>query len=367
MITRNGLNLFRIALSNSCIDVSDFTNIENNTEYLTEESTVLTSYLQDNYTQGIGTGIEISGTFRATSGTFMPDYRGGTGTLNGTRYADASKLVTYSQWNVSTALNNCTNTPLYAPVEVSTLTIPSLLHTEHPNMLAQFNQSGISFVYPRCTTGSGLISNTLIGFQPLGVYGLSPDEDEYLYITLPKCFNNTAASMNIGGTFSGGISWLTLMANLGYSRDTESIDDYDLKSPVYNKKLCPLTIKWESNNGTIIITIAFKNSEAESITVNEFGIYASSKGEIYQQPINIHNKVSKSGYKVGYGSTYYYDTQKTLGDYVYVTRGLRPNLIARKVLPQTVTIPAGGVATFKYTIDLSEMQAQENITYSEEE
>ena len=45
---------------------------------------------------------------------------------------------------------------------------------------------------------------------------------------------------------------------------------------------------------------------------------------------------------------------------------VRPYLIARKVLPQTVTIPAGGVATFKYTIDLSEMQAQENITYSEE-
>lgn len=359
MITQNGLNLFKMALSNSLISPSDFRDINNNTDYVTEQTSVLTYYLQQSYTQGSGTPVEMTGVFRPHIRDFMPYERNETAHLNGS---------TISNYNTSSSFNYHTNSQLYFPEEVSTLTIPALLHTENPNMLAQFNQDGIRFCHPLVRSGTATTNDNMQAWQPLGVYGLSPDEDEYMYITIPKGFqSNSQRWLNVYGKFSGGLAPTSIIANLGYSSDAESIDDYDLKSPVYNKKLCPLTIKWESNNGTITITVAFKNSEAESITVNEFGIYCTSQINSDRQRLNPTHTVSMSGYKVGFGSTGYYDTNKTLGDYVYITRGISPNLIVRKVLPQAVTIPADGVATFKYTIDLSEMQAQENITYSEEE
>ena len=195
------------------------------------------------------------------------------------------------------------------------------------------------------------------------IWGIPPHaNNEYITISYPAAFNTNHV-------FQGSAVLLgvhnNFVFNLGYSSDTESVDDYDLSSPVYNKKLNPIQFKVENTNSKLVFTCTFKNYETESITVGEFGIYSlfindSNRTPIYPDDI----KTLESGrYLV---ADYRYAHIPITNEYI-CGADEAPYLIARKVLPQAVTIPPDGVATFKYTIDLSEMQAQENITYSEEE
>lgn len=360
MITQNGLNLFKIMLTNTCLAPSEFTNIDNGTNFLTSLEVTRTTWgnINDYYNGSAGT-VE-SGTFIANSNTFMPDNRNRTAQLNLTSYSYGS-TITVNNWRISTTMYNAQNHPNYLAEEISIVTIPVGGELGKSTRLAQFNQTGVIFANPYCRS-DGTFSDYLEAWQPLAIYGTPPSDIEYLSITLPKCFY---MSEGMGLSDILGMH-CTLYSNLGYSKDTESVDDYDLKSPVYNKKLCPTEMIARCLEGKLEFTISFKNFESESISVNEFGLYTGFNGYDTNQPFDINNKVSLSGYKFGKGSTYYYDSQVTELDEVYITRRIRPNLIARKVLPQTVTIPPDGIATFKYTIDLSEMQAQENITYSEE-
>lgn len=362
MITQNGLNLFRIMLTNTCLKPSEFTNIENGTDFLTSLEVTRTTWnnINDYYNGSAGT-VE-SGTFRAFSRTFMPEARNRTLQLNLTSYDYSGNGVTVNNWNARSSMYGAQNYSNYLAEEEVVVTIPVGGELGKPTRLTQFNQSGVSFFNARCYT-DGTFSYGLEYWQPLAVYGTPPNDTEYLTLTLPKCFY-TDNGMYLDSVF--GVNYCILHSNLGYSKDTESVDNYDLSSPVYNKKLNPVDMEVRCLEGKLEFTISFKNFESESISVNEFGLYIASDNYDYGQPIDADNKVSLNGYKLGKGSTHYYDSQVTEYDEVYISRGIRPNLIARKVLPQTVTIPPDGIATFKYTIDLSEMKAQENITYSEE-
>ena len=360
MITQNGLNLFKIMLTNTCLAPSEFTNVDNGTNYLTSLETTRTTWNNINDYYNGSAGIVESGTFQANSNTFMPDNRNRTAQLNMTSYSREATMD-INNWRVSVTMHNAQNHPNYLAEEVSIVTIPVGGELGKPTRLAQFNQSGVTFANPYCSS-TGTFANSLEAWQPLAIYGTPPNDIEYLSLTLPKCFDSSEG-LSLGDVFG---MYCQLYANLGYSKDTESVDNYDLSSPVYNKKLNPIEMTAKGLEGKLEFTISFKNFESESISVNEFGLYTGMNGYDYNQPFDINNKVSLSGYKLGRGSTYYYDSKVTVLDEVYITRKIRPNLIARKVLPQTVTIPPDGIATFKYTIDLSEMKAQENITYSEE-
>lgn len=360
MITKNGLNLFKIILTNTCLAPSEFTNIDNGTNFLTSLEVTRTTWgnIDDYYNGSAGT-VE-SGTFMANSSTFMPYNRNRTAQLNMTSYSYET-IKNINNWRVSTTMYNAQNHPNYLAKEISIITIPVGGELGKPTRLAQFNQSGVTFANPYCSS-IGTFANSIEAWQPLAIYGTPPNDIEYLSLTLPKCFY---MSEGMGLTDILGMN-CQLYSNLGYSKDTESVDNYDLNSPVCNKKLNPIEMTAKGLEGKLEFTISFKNFESESISVNEFGLYTGFNSYYYNQPLDINNKVSLSGYKFGKGSTYNQDTQVTEVDEVYITRRIRPNLIVRKVLPQTVTIPPDGIATFKYTIDLSEMQAQENITYSEE-
>lgn len=362
MITQNGLNLFRMMLTSTCLKPSDFTNIDNGTNFVSSLEVTRTNWnnINDYYNGSAGT-VE-SGTFKANPYQFMPDNKNRTAQLNMSSYDYNGNPVNVSNWWVTSSMYNAQANPNYLAEEEVVITIPVGGELGKPTRLAQFNQSGVTFLNAFCSS-NGTYNNNLEYWQPLAVYGTPPNDTEYLTITLPKCFY-TSNGMDLSNVL--GMNRSTLYANLGYSKDTESIDNYDLSSPVYNKRLKPVDMAVRGLEGKLEFTISFKNFESESISVNEFGLYIGSSGYIYEQPIDANNKVSLSGYKFGKGSTYYYDSQVTEYDEVYIIRGIRPNLIARKVLPQTVTIPPDGIATFKYTIDLSEMKAQENIVYSEE-
>lgn len=362
MITQNGLNLFRIMLTNTCLKPSDFTNVENGTNFVTSLEVTRTAWnnINDYYNGSEGT-VE-SGTYRANSAMFMPGNRNRTAQLNQNSYNYSGNGMTINNWNTRNSMYNAQNYSNYLAEEEVVVTIPVGGELGKPTRLAQFNQSGVLFFNARCQS-NGTFYPDLDYWQPLAVYGTPPNDTEYLTITLPKCFY-TDNGVYLSSVF--GVDNCLLCSNLGYSKDTESIDNYDLSSPVYNKKLNPVDMEVRCLEGKLEFTISFKNFESESISVNEFGLYIATGSYNYSQPINADNKVSLNGYKLGQGSTAYYDSRVTEYDEVYISRGIRPNLIARKVLPQTVTIPSDGIATFKYTIDLSEMKAQENITYSEE-
>ena len=361
MITQNGLNLFKIMLTNTCLAPSEFTNIDNSTNYLTSLEVTRTTWGNINDYYNGSAGIVESGTYWANSSQFMPDIRQRTAYLNQTSYDYSGNSITVNNWWVTTSMPNAQDYPNYLAEEEIVVTIPAGGELGKPTRLAQFNQKGILFFNPYCSS-NGTRNTSLEYWQPLAVYGTPPNDTEYLTITLPKCFYTDNAVYLENAL---GVSRCKLYSNLGYSKDTESVDNYDLSSPVYNKKLNPVDMTVKCLEGKLEFTISFKNFESESIAVNEFGLYTNTES-YYSQPIGVDNKVSLSGYKFGEGSTYNYDSRITEYDEVYISRGYRPNLIARKVLPQTVTIPPDGIATFKYTIDLSEMKAQENIVYSEE-
>lgn len=362
MITQNGLNLFKIMLTNTCLAPSEFTNIDNSTNFLTSFEVTRTTWnnINDYYNGSAGT-VE-SGTYEANSYQFMPEAKNRTAQLNQTSYDYSGNSITVSNWGTTASMYGAQNHANYLAEEEVVVTIPVGGELGKPTRLAQFNQSGVTFLNARCQT-NGTFGTSLEYWQPLAVYGTPPNDTEYLTITLPKCFY-TNNGLYLDNVF--GVNRCILHSNLGYSKDTESVDNYDLSSPVYNKKLNPVDMTVKGLEGKLEFTISFKNFESESIAVNEFGLYISADDYEHSQPIDANNKVSLSGYKLGKGSTYYYDSQVTEYDEVYISRGIRPNLIARKVLPQTITIPPDGIATFKYTIDLSEMKAQENITYLEE-
>lgn len=362
MITQNGLNLFKMMLTNTCLAPSEFTNIDNDTDYVTSLGATRTVWnnINDYYNGSVGT-IE-SGTFIAVSSTFMPYTKNRTAQFNQTSLYNSS-ILTVNVWKTTRTMNNAPYNPNYLAEEVSIVTIPVGGELDKSTRLAQFNTNGVLFANPYCNS-TGITGTSLEFWQPLAIYGTPPNDTEYLSITLPKCFHTEAGAVSLYEIF--GAQNCSIWSNLGYSKDTESIDNYDLSSPVYNKKLNPIEMAVRCLEGKLEFVISFKNFESESISVNEFGLYTSSQGYADGQPIDSKNKVSLSRYKFGKGSTYYYDSSITEYDEVYVVRGIRTNLIARKVLPQTVTIPPDGIATFKYTIDLSEMKAQENITYSEE-
>lgn len=355
MITKNGLNLFKIMLTNTCLQPSEFTNIDNHTDILTGLTSTITYWSRsDDFVQG-SAGTIISNSKYFSHSSFMP-WTKVTGTLNQFK---ADETISTNKWSCSTSLKG--NYINYKPEEVSVITIEPDALVDSAKYLKYISGDfffSVPFPY-------GVSELEWRSYGPMYIYGIPPKDTEYLSITLPKCFNSswtTDYPLDIGYGLLG-ISYLYLYANLGYSNKTESMDDYDLNSPVYNKKLNPIYMSAEQQEGKIKITISFKNFESESISVNELGLYTGSIKGAGEQPLYKNHEVSLSGYQFVY--TTYLTTVAALGDTAYATRGIRPNLIARKVLPQTVTIPADGIATFKYTIDLSEMQAQEDITYSE--
>lgn len=346
MITQNGLNLFKMLLTNSCPDPSAFTNIDGNTAFITSLEETGTYWQSRYFYYSNTTGTTISGTLDARSTTFMPDWR----------YISRS-LNQGTLTNQNTASASYSNYINYLSEETSIITIPTAVGSGQPTLLGSFYRNGVYFVFPYMwTDGPASTSNNY--FTRVGIYGTAPSNLEYLTITIPKCFN-TANTLNIGGAF--GMFSMNIFANLGYSNNAESVDDYDLVSPVYNKSLSPITMNAKLLDKKIEISIAFKNSTSESISVNELGLYNASNEGNYKNPIDVNNKISFNGYQLGNNEHSYF----TLCNETYITRGFRPNLIVRKVLPQTVTIPPDGVATFKYTIDLSEMKAQENIAYEQ--
>lgn len=350
MITQNGLNLFKMLLTNSCPEPSAFTDIDGNTNYLTSleaTATYFNSYQQ--YTAS-SNGSVISGTFGHPSRhTFMPYNRIKTALLNSDTY------TTY--WSTSTTLTSAPNIYNCSSKTEQTITL-NAGDTAKLAWLSIANNYGARFVNVTANS-DGVSRGSLNYWYTLGIAGNNPSTNEYFTITLPKCFGSFN-SMNVGSQFFG-FREMNLFSNLGYSNNAESVDDYDLASPVYNKKLNPTEMRAECSDSKIKFTISFKNFESESISVNEFGLYNYSSPSLSEQPYNPISKLSFNGYKLGNYTTLRF----TLYDEVYYSRGYRPNLIVRKVLPQTITIPPDGIATFKYTIDLSEMKAQENIAYEQ--
>lgn len=350
MITQNGLNLFKMLLTNSCPEPSAFTDIDSNTNYLTSleaTGTYFPDYQQ--YINGLE-GSVVSGTFgNPERQLFMPWFRIKTTLLNSDTYT--------SYWSTATTLTSAFKIYNYSSETEQTITLAAG-DTAKRAWWGMNNNYGARFANVTAN-GDGVSRKTLNVWVSLGIAGNYPSTTEYFTITLPKCFGEFN-SMDVGNnTF--GMREMKIFSNLGYSNSVESVDDYDLNLPVSNKKLNPTEMRAVCSDSKIEFTISFKNFESESISVNEFGLYNYSSSSFTMQPYNPISKLSFSGYKFGnYGNVYV-----TLYDEVYYSRGYRPNLIARKVLPQTITIPPDGVATFKYTIDLSEMKAQENIAYEQ--
>ena len=349
MITQNGLNLFKVLLTNSCLDPSDFTNVHNGTDYETSHATTIPFYPNKNSYYNGSEGTPFTGTFVMGVSGFMPYFRNKTAQLNvgaDTRYWTASTTMTGGYMN-------------YLPEGSEVITIPSGVGSNNPTQLMTYKATNYGVGFANIWCGStGTLSTGLYGYSPFAIFGTAPSKPEYITVNFNKRFY-TSSYLNMSNLF--GAANMYIYANLGYSNNTESVDDYDLASPVFNKKLNPIEMTARSSDGKIEFTIAFKNFESESIFVNELGLYNSAES----QPIYAGKKISLNGYKFGRYSSNIYDSALTLYDDMYITAGIRPNLIVRKVLPQTITIPPDGIATFKYTIDLSEMKAQENIAYEQ--
>ena len=367
MITQNGLSLFRALLSSTAIKPTDLTNTNGRSDIITEK-TVSGVYFTDtsklsfseSWITGSGTFYNEFPIFYSRASLYMNDY------LSFTNPAGVNKdnvMSTILETYINGTLNNNTQTHYFAPTE-QTFTIPINQNVSTITPLA-------TLTVPACRHlgNFSMTSNVSSNFNSKNaitrgaIWGIPPHaNNEYITISYPAAFNTNHV-------FQGSAVLLgvhnNFVFNLGYSSDTESVDDYDLSSPVYNKKLNPIQFKVENTNSKLVFTCTFKNYETESITVGEFGIYSlfinySNRTPIYPDDI----KTLESGrYLV---ADYRYAHIPITNEYI-CGADEAPYLIARKVLPQAVTIPPDGVATFKYTIDLSEMQAQENITYSEEE
>lgn len=367
MITKNGLSLFRALLSSTAIKPTDLTNTNGRSDIITEK-TVSGVYvdntdgvsLSESWITGNGTFYNEFPIFYTRGSLYMNDY------LSFTNNAGTNKddiMSTILQTYINTTLNNNTATHYFAPTE-QTLTIPINQNVNTITRLATLTVPVGRYLGRFSMTANNYSNFNARDIMTRGViWGIPPHaNNEYITISYPAAFNTSH-------TFQGSLQLLGMnnnfVLNLGYSSDAESVDDYDLSSPVYNKKLSPIQFKVENANSKLVFTCTFKNYETESITVGEFGIYSLFVTDQARAPIYPDNiRTLESGrYLV---SDYRYGNNPMTNEYI-CGASQSPYLIARKVLPQAVTIPPDGVATFKYTIDLSEMKAQENITYSEEE
>ena len=348
MITRNGLNLFRTLLSKSKVNLSKITNIDGKANFVPETHIGTVSSFQNWDYNGIPNSV-ITASYKGTIDFYMPDYV----------YNSCSFNFDGNTGNFSTTQNyNLTSSKNYLPATVYTATLEPIGDTNVSSILATINVPNLNVFYNTNSTFTTYAES----FQPIGIYGIRPTDTKYVEVTLPKRFGHT---YNLDLSKGIGARVCDLFVNLGYSGDSESIDSYDLNSPVYDKRLCPTSMEYKAVDNKLIFTIAMRNYESESITVRELGLYIRG-GHTY--PVIENTMLSVEGYKIVQVSTYYAGQRPLMFDECAIGTNMpRPILIARKVLPQAVTIPPDGIATFKYTIDLSEMQAQENITYSEEE
>lgn len=366
MITQNGLSLLRALLSSTAIKPTDLTNTNGRSDIITEK-TVSGVYVTDtdnfslseSWITGSGTFYNEFPIFYSRASIYMNNY------LSFTNSQGMNKdniMSTILQTYIDRTLDNNTQTHYFAPTE-HTFTIPI---NQNVNTITQL--ATLTVPTGRYLGNFSMTTNAYSNFNSKNIitrgviWGIPPHADtEYITISYPAAYN-TSHVFRGSGELLGTLN--NFVFNLGYSSDTESVDDYDLSSPVYNKKLNPIQFKVENSDSKLIFTCTFKNYESESITVKEFGIYSlfvntDSRAPVY--PDNI--KTLESGRYLATDNRYAHNP--ITNEYICGTNE-SPYLIARKVLPQAVTIPPDGVATFKYTIDLSEMKAQENITYSEE-
>lgn len=372
MITQNGLNFLKGILSKSKVAEEKMTNYLGVSDFdldFTAKGSIV-SYLTDTssydmyikYPTVYPLSMGVLGQFQSISYNYP--YR---------TVVDGNTITSYqlaTQYRpIVTQDINYTNSIYYKGAHEHVFTIrPNMANFTTLDSCYNIDGSYYRYFYPYTYypyTSTSINKESFEYIDDICPIGTSGDNTEYITLSFPPAFFNPDL-INVDLRQLTGDYNTSILFNLGYSGDTESIDDYDLSSPVYDKKLCINRIEIKSVENGLEFTAKFVNKEAESITVREFGIYYAARNSSNYPKLRLSDKINSGTYSLG--SIYNgYDTNTMyIADLGFIAPLTAPYLIVRKVLPQAVTIPPDGVATFKYTIDLSEMKAQENITYSEE-